>query len=179
MRQSGVNYFLWYMTYCFGMNTQIRYERTLLVWQIVYSVKHTVWCEQSDYGVNEILMVWTTIYNVITPDGGKRHSLLVWSSSQWCDHKFVLKINYVHTSGGVIAPSFGVMETSVWCDHFTCFFLMSLRPSLTDFAPVIVCTLGVIVTSIKQQNKNRASGGYKMSETLSVRHDFYRFVLKN
>jgi len=52
----------------------------------------------------------------------------------------------------------------VWCDHFTCFFLMSLRPSLTDFAPVIVCTLGVIVTSIKQQNKNRASGGYSSSD---------------
>jgi hypothetical protein len=47
----------------------------------------------------------------------------------WCDQasngsQIVLKINYVHTRGGVIAPPFGVIETSVWCDHFKCFSLM-------------------------------------------------------
>jgi hypothetical protein len=29
--QSGVIHFLWYTSYCLGMSTQIRYDRTLLV----------------------------------------------------------------------------------------------------------------------------------------------------
>ena len=30
-KQSGVIHFPWYYSYCLGMNTQIRYDRTLLV----------------------------------------------------------------------------------------------------------------------------------------------------
>ena len=51
-RQSGVFHFLWYISYCFGMITQIPYGRTC-------------WCDKkcmvwsTTYGVNKMSMVWS------------------------------------------------------------------------------------------------------------------------
>ena len=123
-RQSGVIHFLWYPSHSFGMSTQIRYDRTLFVWHKVYGVNHNEWCEQNVYGVmrksygviNNLQFDHTWWTQNIFPVGVIKHPMM-WS--QIC-----VEINYVHTINGAMAPPFGVIETSVWCDHFKCFSLM-------------------------------------------------------
>ena len=35
-----------------------------------------------------------------------------------------MKLGFVHTVQGVIRLSLGVIEKPVWCDHYSCFFVM-------------------------------------------------------
>ena len=111
-------------------------EQDNLVWSTFYGINHTVlvwshkyrinipcwcdkkvcdelnniWCEQNVYSVIRILMVWSIIWNLITPSctqkilpfGVIKHQM-VWSDK-------IVEIKYVHTINGVMETFFGVIK---------------------------------------------------------------------
>ena len=90
-----------------------------MVWIPICSVDHTLWCEQKSFGVNYT-------YGVNKHIDRRSKFPLVWSDEKWCDHAFVLKLDFIHTilvwSHHFLVWSqnqYGVIRTHVFC-YKTC-----------------------------------------------------------